>query len=54
VRANTAVAGELLNIPHLMTIYKKEEAPPVSDEAPQSEVDEVERTIEDFKKKFEP
>jgi outer membrane lipoprotein-sorting protein len=54
VQANTAIAGELLNIAHLMTIYKKEAAPPTSDEAPQSEVDEVERTIEDFKKKFEP
>lgn len=54
VQANTAIAGELLNIPHLMTIYKKEAAVPTGEEAPESEVDEVERTIEDFKKKFEP
>jgi hypothetical protein len=45
--------AELFNISHLMTLY----APAESEEPlprPESDLDEVERTIEDFRKKFEP
>lgn len=53
VQSNVVMDAELFNISHLMTLY----APAQSDEPlprPESELDEVERTIEDFRKKFEP
>jgi hypothetical protein len=54
VQADAAIAGELLNIPHLMTIYRQADATPTGDAPPTTDVDEVQRTIEDFRKKFEP
>ena len=55
VNANVVITPELLDIPHLMTLYPREvvEAPP-EDQESNSDVDEVERTIEDFRKKFDP
>lgn len=53
VQTNTVMDAELFDISHLMTLY----APAESGESlpqPESELDEVERTIEDFRKKFEP
>ncbi len=56
VEANQAIAGEMFSVSSLMTQYappKKEEAD-TSKEGPLPEEDEVQRTIEEFKKKFEP
>lgn len=53
VQSNVVMDAELFNISHLMTLY----APAESEEPlprPESDLDEVERTIEDFRKKFEP
>ena len=54
VRANTVIPPELLDIPHLMTLYPQEDEALPDDQEPISDVDEVERTIEDFRKKFDP
>jgi outer membrane lipoprotein-sorting protein len=54
VRANTVIPVELLDIPHLMTLYPREDEALPDDQEPNSDVDEVERTIEDFRKKFDP
>lgn len=62
VQANAVIAGELLNIAHLKTVYKEKEALPPADQIPDTDadtdadadVDEVQRTLEDFRKKFEP
>jgi hypothetical protein len=54
VQANGVISGELMNIPHLETLYKQEERPP-SDDGPQAtDIDEVQRTLEEFRKKFDP
>jgi hypothetical protein len=53
VQSNLVMDAELFNISNLMTLY----APAESEEPlpqPESELDEVDRTIEDFRKKFEP
>lgn len=53
VKKDVVLDAELFNISNLMTLYE-----PAEPEEPQpkteSELDEVERTIEDFRKKFEP
>ncbi len=53
VKKDAVLDAELFNISNLMTLYE-----PAEPEDPQSqtesELDEVERTIEDFRKKFEP
>lgn len=56
VQANGAISGELMNIPHLETLYKQDESPSSEDGAPASDVDvdEVQRTLEEFRKKFDP
>lgn len=54
VQADVAIDGEGLNIAHLMTLYRKDEKVLPESQPPADEVDEVKRTIEDFKKKFEP
>ncbi len=60
VQANPVIAGELLNIVHLKTVYKEKEVVPKDGEMPNTDadpdagVDEVQRTLEDFRKKFEP
>jgi len=60
VQANPVIAGELLDIVHLKTVYKEKEVPPQNGEMPDADadpdadVDEVQRTLEDFRKKFEP
>lgn len=52
--ANAVINGELFNIAHLQSIYQMQEAPPPGGSRPPSELDEVQKTIEEFKKKFEP
>ena len=54
VRSNETLQTELFNIAHLMTLYQHVEAPAQEDQSGQTQVDEVERTIDAFKKKFEP
>ena len=54
VQANGVIPGELMNILHLETLYKQVEAPSSEDEAPASDMDEVQRTLEEFRKKFDP
>lgn len=53
VKKDVVLDAELFNISNLMTLYE-----PAEPENPQpqteTELDEVERTIEDFRKKFEP
>jgi hypothetical protein len=54
VRANTVIPLELLNIPHLMTLYPQQDEMSPDGREPFSDVDEVQRTIEEFRKKFDP
>lgn len=56
VQTNAVIEGESLNISHLMTLYKKKEVvtPQAEDGTSTDDIDEVERAIEDFDKKFEP
>ncbi len=56
VQANAVFEGELLNIAHLKTLYRKKEKAGQNDGIPEADtgVDEVQKTLEDFKKKFEP
>jgi hypothetical protein len=54
VRANAVISPELLDIPHLMTLYPRQVKALPEPRSPDSEVDEVQRTIEEFRKKFEP
>jgi outer membrane lipoprotein-sorting protein len=53
VKKDVVLDAELFNISNLMTLYE-----PAEPEEPQpqneTELDEIERTIEDFRKKFEP
>jgi outer membrane lipoprotein-sorting protein len=53
VKKDVVLDAEIFNISNLMTLYEPTES---EDPQPQteSELDEVERTIEDFRKKFEP
>lgn len=53
VQANGVIPGELMNILHLETLYQQAEASSSEDGAPASDVDEVQRTLEEFRKKFE-
>jgi hypothetical protein len=56
VKVNADIEGELLNIDHLKTVYE-EKKPAVPDNGiPDADagVDEVQKTLEDFRKKFEP
>jgi hypothetical protein len=56
VDVNADIAAELLNIDHLKTVYE-EKKPAVSEDAtPDADagMDEVQKTLEDFRKKFEP
>ncbi len=54
VDANATIDPSSVNIAHLQTVYQMQEAPMPSDGQSSSEIDEVQRTIEAFKKKFEP
>lgn len=56
VQVNAVFGGELLNIAHLKTVYRKKETIPPDGEIPDADadVDEVQQTLEDFRKKFEP
>ena len=55
VNANAVIPAESVSIAHLFTLYQKAlpQQRPMDEPSP-SDVDEVQRTIEDFKKKFEP
>jgi hypothetical protein len=53
IKNDVVLEAELVSIPYLMTLY--ESAPQDEPQGqPESELDNVERTIEDFRKKFEP
>lgn len=53
VQVNASFSDQLLSITHLISIYSQPEpSPPVS--SPEGGVGEIEKTIDDFKKKFEP
>lgn len=54
VQANEVISGELMNIPYLETLYKREEEPPAADAPQGADMDDVQRTLEEFRKKFEP
>ena len=56
VQANAVFEGELLNIDHLKTVFKEKETDSLTGEIPDADagVDEVRKTLEDFRKKFEP
>ncbi len=51
---NAVIDGELFNIAHLKSIHQMQQVPEPKEDQTPSEVDEVRRTIEEFKKKFEP
>lgn len=53
VKKDVVLDAELFNISNLMTLYEPAEPEDPQSET-ESELDEVERTIEDFRKKFEP
>ncbi len=53
VQKDAVLDAELFNISNLMTLYEPTE-PEDSKPQTESDLDEVERTIEDFRKKFEP
>ncbi len=54
VEVNVVIPGELMNIPYLQSLYTAPEMDQPQEEPVLDAVDEVEQTIEDFKKKFEP
>lgn len=54
VDADAAIDGELFNISRLRAVYEHQPAQPDDKKPPPSDMEEVQRTIEDFKKKFEP
>jgi hypothetical protein len=54
VDAGAEIDGELFNISRLRSVYKQPSMPPDDGKQPPSDMEEVQRTIEDFKKKFEP
>jgi hypothetical protein len=54
VQADAVISGELMNISHLETLYRQEERPPSGDVPQATDIDEVQRTLEEFKKKFDP
>jgi outer membrane lipoprotein-sorting protein len=53
VKKDVVLDAELFNISNLMTLYEPAE-PEEPQPQPETELDEIERTIEDFRKKFEP
>jgi outer membrane lipoprotein-sorting protein len=54
VDADAAIDAGLFDIAHLRSVYKQQVAKPNDEKPSPSDMDEVQRTIEDFKKKFEP
>jgi hypothetical protein len=54
VETNVVIPGELVNIQHLVSVYGTPDDGGARNEPPVDAVDEVEQTIEDFRKKFEP
>ncbi len=56
VNVDADIEGELLNIDHLKTIYEEKKPAVPEDGIPDADagVDEVQKTLEDFRKKFEP
>jgi hypothetical protein len=54
VDGKAVIDSELFNIAHLRSIYEHKVAPPEREGQPPSDMEDVQRTIEDFKKKFEP
>ena len=53
VKKDVVLEAELFSIPYLMTLYEPAQQDESQDQS-ETELDEVERTIEDFRKKFEP
>jgi hypothetical protein len=54
VDANAAIDGKLFDIAQLRSAYRPKVKPPGPGEQPPSGLEDVQRTIEEFKKKFEP
>ena len=54
VEANAVIDKQLVDIADLRSIYQVAEAQVPGQNPPNSGMDEVQRTIEEFKKKFEP
>ena len=56
VNVNADIEGQLLNIDHLKTVYEEKTPAVPEDGTPDADagVDEVQKTLEDFRKKFEP
>jgi hypothetical protein len=54
VDADAAIDGELFNISRLRAVYEQQPAQPDEKKQPSTDMEEVQRTIEDFRKKFEP
>jgi outer membrane lipoprotein-sorting protein len=53
IQSNVTLPAELFDIAHLMTIYQPADAQ-TQEQTGHTQMDEVERTIDSFKKKFEP
>jgi hypothetical protein len=56
VDVNADIEGDLLNIDHLKTVYEEKKPAVPENGVPDADagVDEVQKTLEDFRKKFEP
>jgi hypothetical protein len=48
------IDDELFNIARLRSVHERQDAPPDGEPPPPSDIEEVQRTIEEFKRKFEP
>lgn len=53
IRANVTLQAEMFDIAHLMSIYPSADVQN-QEQQDQTQMDEVDRTLDDFKKKFEP
>jgi hypothetical protein len=54
IYADVVISGELMSIDHIRSTLAMPEPSTPEDESTGDAVDEVEQTIEEFKKKFEP
>jgi outer membrane lipoprotein-sorting protein len=54
VDANAVIDSAMFDIAHLQSLYQVQEQPAASGKTSAPDVEDVQRTIEEFKKKFEP
>ena len=54
VDSDAVIDGELFNITRLRSVHERQVVPQDGEGTPPSDIGEVQRTIEEFKKKFEP